>query len=364
MTEQDVLQYRLMSQHLSSNHFDSAAQAVACMGAVQAQDFSGAKWALAQRSRNLTNSAIDDAYNKGEILRTHILRPTWHFVTPQDIRWMLALTAPRVNVATSYYYREFNLDDVFFEKSNAVIAMAVRNGNYKTRKELNAILEEHGMGGSPQRLGLIIMRAELDAIICSGPMRGKQFTYALLDERAPHLPSLSTDEACAHLAERYFKSHGPATLKDFVWWSGLTTKDARRGIEAADYLTGEVVRDKTYWFDATLMKTSSMIDDMFLLQNYDEYIVSYNDRSILFDPRHIALLGPRTNPLFYNCMIFHGKIVGTWRQTIKAREVIVSWQLFNSSSTQIQAAHSAFKNYEAFIEMPVRYSELEYQTDK
>jgi hypothetical protein len=355
MKESEVLQYRLMSQHLGNASIKSPSQIVAWMGAVQAQDFNSAKWALAQRSNGLTSSAIDDAYNKGEILRTHILRPTWHFVVPEDIRWMLALTAPRVNAATSYYYREFGLDDAFFAKSNKVIAMAVQKGNYKSRKELGVILNDHGLGGSSQRLGLIVMRAELDAIICSGPTRGKQFTYALLDERVPPSGMISQGELCAKLAVKYFKSHGPATLRDFIWWSGLKAKDARLGIEAASAALKQVtVGTKTLWFDAMLLQSSSTPDDMFLLQNYDEYIVAYADRSKLLDPEHAAILGLRTNPLFYNCMVFEGKIVGVWERSITAHDVVVKWRLFDPTPTRVDAAHRAFKAYGEFLQKHVR----------
>jgi Winged helix DNA-binding domain len=275
---------------------------------------------------------------------------------------MLILTAPRINKTNGYYYRHLKLDEELFAKSNRVIATAVRGGQYKTRKELATLLETHNMGGSPQRLALIVMRAELDAIICSGPMRGKQFTYALLDERAVQAAPLTTKEALSRLAERYFRSHGPASLKDFVWWSGLSIQDARTGLELAKLnLQKEIVDGTTYWLDPLSMKAVVPIAErVFLLQNYDEYVVSYIDRSFLVNGTHLLQLGDRTNPLFYNCVIYGGYVIGVWKRTIRLKEVVISWKLFNPTKDQQDTLAEAFKRYESFLNLPIRYDNNGY----
>src|SRR5688572_22256001 len=247
--EANVVAERLRNHKLSSPVFKQPADVVRWMGAVQAQEFHAAKWALALRMRAATSASIADAYNHGEILRTHVMRPTWHFVTPEDIRWLLVLTAPRVNLRCGPNYRKYEVDDTVFKKARRVLVKVLQGGKHVTRAELKAALNRAGIDASDTvRMAHIMLRAELDALVCSGAMRGKQFTYALLDERAPANQTLSRDEALAELAKRYFTSHGPATMQDFVWWSGLRTADARRGIElAGDQLTTLKLPDAVYY---------------------------------------------------------------------------------------------------------------------
>src|SRR5882724_2266639 len=243
---------RIHNQHLSSTEFKKPADLVKWMGAVQAQDYYGAKWALAQRMKDATDETIEKAFANGDILRTHVMRPTWHFVTPADIRWLLKLTAPRVNAACSHNYRKFELDASVFKRTNKVLAGALRNGRQLTRQTLRTAVERAGIAADNLiRFIHILIRAELDEVICSGARKGKQFTYALLDERAPQTKTFTRDEALAELARRYFTSHGPATLQDFTWWSGLSAADARAGLDMVK--SGFIREDadaQTYWFAA------------------------------------------------------------------------------------------------------------------
>ena len=203
------------------------------LGAVQAQDYHGAKWALALRTRGVDSAALDRAFDAGAFLRTHVMRPTWHFVAPEDLRWLLALTGPRVHAVNAHPYRAFELDAPLFRRAHALLTRALRGGRSLTRLELATALEAGGIAARGQRLAYIVMHAEIDALVCSGPMRGKQHTYMLLEERVPPAPALARDEALATLARRYFTSHGPATAHDFAWWSGLTVADAREGVALA-----------------------------------------------------------------------------------------------------------------------------------
>src|SRR6266852_6469726 len=232
MINLDVAHRRLHNQHITRRTLETPQALVEWLGAVQAQDFAAAKWALGLRLQGVTDDDIEQAFTDGAILRTHVMRPTWHFVSPADIRWLLALTAPRVHAASAYYSRRLELDEVAFRSTNAVLANALQGGKQLTRDELASALQQAGIiTEGEQRVTHIMMRAELDGIICSGARRGKQFTYALLEERAPQARALERDEALAELTRRYFTSHGPATVQDFVWWSGLTTADARVGLE-------------------------------------------------------------------------------------------------------------------------------------
>jgi len=241
MTRVDLLAQRLHNQKLSSPDNRKPVDVVRWFGAVQSQDFEAAKWALALRMRSATNAAVEDAFNRGEIVRTHLMRPTWHFVAHDDIRWLLALTAPRVNLRCGPNYRKFELDAAVFKRSHRVLENALKNGKSLTRSELRKILNESGVAADDTiRLAHILIRAELDGIVCSGPRIGKQFTYALFEERASAAKKIDRDEALAKLTRRYFGSHGPAGLQDFAWWSGLSAAEAKRGLEL-------VARERQVW---------------------------------------------------------------------------------------------------------------------
>ena len=302
----DVVSQRLDNQKLSSSEFKKPADVVRWLGAVQAQDFNGAKWALALRMRAATDAAVEEAYNEGQILRTHLMRPTWHFVVPEDIRWLLQLTGPRVNVRCGPNYRKLELDNATFKRSNKTLTKALQGGKHLTRSALKNVLNHSGIAADDTvRMAHILVRAELDGVVCSGPRIGKQFTYALLEERTPATSSLTRDEALAKLTQRYFTSHGPATLQDFVWWSGLTVADARHGIELVDrHLRKQLIDEKAY-LSPQAMKTQKPKHSAHLLPAYDEYTVAYKDRQTIFARND--LLGP--------IVIVEGRVVGTWKRT-------------------------------------------------
>ena len=351
----DIIRHRLHNQLLSQIKFTQPSQVVAWLGAVQSQDYAGAKWALAQRTKGLTDSAIEQAFAKGEILRTHVLRPTWHFVTPLDIRWMLALTAPRIHALSSHYYRQLELDDAIFKHSNKILTKALRGGNQLTRAELTSLLQKNGIAGNELlRFTYLMVHAELDGVICSGARRGKQFTYALLDERAPHAKMLERDEALAELTKRYFISHGPATLRDFVWWSGLIVTDARKGIESVkSQFEQEDIEEKAYWFAApTSIKKSS--PTVHLLPDYDEYTVGYTDRTAIFDITHTGKLDARGSILAQYSIMIDGQVAGTWKRTIKKNEVLIELTPFSTlKDGQNQAIIATTQQYGKFLGLPV-----------
>jgi hypothetical protein len=233
MRPSDIPHARLHHQRLTSPRFKEPVDVVRWLGAVQAQEYAAAKWAIGQRMRRATDDAVERALSEGSILRTHVLRPTWHFVAPEDIRWMLELTGPRIKATIASYARNVSLDEVTFKRSQKVMERALRGGRHLTRSALRQTFQRAGIPTNGIRAVLMLMRAELDGLICSGPRAGKEFTYALLEERVPRSQPLTRDEALRELTRRYFTSRGPATLQDFVWWSGLTTADARSGIEMA-----------------------------------------------------------------------------------------------------------------------------------
>jgi hypothetical protein len=354
MIDPDILCRRLHNQRLSRVQFERVEEAVGWFGAVQAQDYGGAKWALAQRTGTATDVQLDSLFAEGVILRTHVMRPTWHFVLPHDIRWLLQLTAPRVNAASAYYYRKVELDDSVFWRSNHAQARALEGGKQLTRTELARVLERAGIQASGIRLAYLMMRAELDAVVCSGARRGKQFTYALLDERAPAAAVLDRDEALAELARRYFTSHGPALLQDYVWWSGLTVADARAGIEmAASHLVDEVMDGRRYWSARFASVGEDRSPIVHLLPNYDEYLIAYKEHSPAFDPSLFTDASAVDRVLAGHILVVAGRVMGGWRRLIEKGRVTVEVEpLAPLGAAQEEALHVEVERYSGFIGMP------------
>ena len=318
---------RLHNQRLGSSRFSKAVDVVRWLGAVQAQDFNAAKWALGLRMRNATDAVIEEAFNKAEILRTHVMRPTWHFVAPEDIRWLLQLTAPRVNLRAGPNYRKFELDAAVFKRSNKIFTKALQGGKHLTRLALKTLLNAAGIDANDRvRLAHILLRAELDGVICSGPRLGKQFTYALLEERAAAAKTLKRDEALAELTRRYFRSHAPATLQDFVWWSGLTVEDAKQGM--AEVGTPDSARTKQLSANST-----------HLLPAFDEYFVAYKDRQTSSGSLSAwDVLGPT--------FIIDGLAAGTWKRTTSGNvELNSSRALKQSEKLALKEAVNRYETY-------------------
>jgi hypothetical protein len=309
-----IARQRLVRTFLLGSPWSIARDVVRALGAVQAQDYDGAKWALSQRTSGVTDEAIEREFAAGSILRTHVLRPTWHFVDPIDIRWMLALTGPRVMQALASYDRKLELTPAVYRRSNAAIARALRDGAHLTRAELKAVLARARVGAlDVQRAAHLMVRAELDAVVCSGPRRGKQFTYALLDERVPAVAPLARDEALLELTRRYFRTRSPATARDFAWWSGLLRADVKRGLDLARHdLEVVTVDGDAYWSagaPVTRPKPSAH-----LLPNYDEFFIGYRDRSAI--ATRLGSVKPVTggNALIANVVVIDGQLVGGWRR--------------------------------------------------
>lgn len=311
---------RLHNQKLENADLDRPDEVVAWLGAVQAQEYAHAKWALALRLHDAKEGPLEAAFNDGAILRTHVMRPTWHFVRPEDILWIQALTGPRIHAANARRYRELELDEHVLRRSSDIIVEALAGGRFRTRPELGAVLERHSIPASGQRLSYIVMRAEIHGLICSGPRRGKQFTYALLSERAPSARMVPRDQALALLVRRYFTSHGPAQVSDFVWWSGLTAADTRAGLDMnRSHLVSETIAGKTYWQAASASIVETVSPRAIFLPDYDEYI-SYRDRTAIVEPGHAF---PATNAEFNAMIAMQGVIVGTWRRTLTRERALV-----------------------------------------
>ena len=354
MTRSDMAHHRLHSQRISAAPLKKPSDVVGWLVAVQAQDYAGAKWALGLRMQSVTDDDIEQVFADGSILRTHVMRPTWHFVTPEDIRWLLALTAPRVHAANAYQNRVLELDKAIFKHSNAALTKALRDGKQLTRAQLASVLQKAGIDASGLRLSHLIMSAELDGIICSGARRGKQFTYTLLDERVPATQTLNRDEALAELTRRYFRSHGPATEEDLMWWSGLTRGDVRSGLEMVKRrLAHDMIDGKTYWFAASTSSPNNS-QTAYFLPNYDEYVVGYTDRCAIFDSSHADKVDARNNPLFQHTIVINGQIAGTWKRILGKDAVTIETNLFaRLTNAENRAVAVAARRYGDFLGTPV-----------
>jgi hypothetical protein len=286
VTPQQITAWRLHRSGLIGEPWPDPGSAMRRLGANQAQDFGPAIWSIGQRVPSASEPELLAWFDAGHVLRTHVLRPTWHFVLPSEIRWLLGVTGPRVHAFNAYYYRQTGLDDeLLLRRCHDLIGNGLAGGRAQTRPEIAATLAEGGIQASGTRLSLILMHAELEQLICSGPRRGKQQTYALLAERAPEAVELARDDAVAELTLRYFGSRGPASAKDFAWWSSLTMAEIRHGIQLlGDELESRELDDITYYWHGALETPPELPPGtVHLLQPYDECVGSYSETKHLWD---------------------------------------------------------------------------------
>ena len=328
MTLPDISNYRLISQKIASADFTSAKEIVGWMGAMQAQDFNMAKWAVGVRLPGSTDQIIQSAIDNGQIIRTHLLRPTWHLVSPDDIYWMLELTAPQIKTALKARDKVLEIDQRIYSKSNDVIGNVLSGGNHLTRAELVDNLERAGIATDIYRISHFLLRAEIDGISCSGKTTTGKQTYALLAERVPETKKINLDEALARLARRYFTSHSPATLQDFTWWSGLPVTKSRHALEMvkSDFVA-EPIGGQTFWLTNSFSVPKPAVGVVHLLPAFDEFIISYKERTVsLAHENHTKAVS--SNGIFRPVVIINGQVAGLWKRTTKNKKVVVNTELF------------------------------------
>jgi hypothetical protein len=311
---------RLAAQRLTADALDDPAAVVAWLGAVQAQVFDEAKWSLGERTRSCTDADVEAAFARGDIVRTHLLRPTWHFAAAADVRWLLRLTRPRIHALNRYYKEQHGLDSKVLARGERLLARALEDGEQLTRPELTARLAAGGIEASGPRLAYVLMHAELEEVMCSGARLGKQHTYALVDHRVPPGPldDMPRERATEELVRRFFRSHGPATVKDFTAWSSLTAAEAKAALER---LNGELAveqdADGTTWYAGAQRPGAPRRDRRaFFIPTYDETIVGYQGlRTVPARP-----IGPGP---FERVAVVDGRAVGSWKRTLGPRRVTI-----------------------------------------
>ena len=348
----EVVRRRLHAQRLTGEPFATPAEAVAQLGAVQAQEYPEALWALGIRASDHDEAAVAAACDRGEILRTHVLRPTWHFVAAADLRWMLRLTGPRVLSKDAGRLRDLGLDAATLARVHELLAATLADGEPRTRRELAAALEAAGVDTSGQRIAHAIIHAELSGVLCSGPRRGAHHTYLPLDGRVPPAPERSREDDVAELVLRYFRSHGPATLRDFAWWSGLTIADAKAGLASAGArLVSELDERGTSWIAAARPPGGSPPArcGALLLGTYDETLVAYRDL------RTVGAGGAPGSALLPRPIVLDGRTIGSWRRRLARREVVVEMALeMRPDAAERAALQEAAERFGAFVGLPAR----------
>lgn len=351
MTTQDILAIRLHNQLMLQHRFVEPADVVRHLGAMQAQDFLGAMWSVGARLPGATEKTVEAAIQDGKIVRSWPMRGTLHFMAPEDLRWMIQLMAPRIMKKMAGRYRQIGLDDDVFAKSRNIIAHELKGGKQYTRAEMTETLEAGGIDTSGQKAYHIMIHTAMLGEVCIGPRKGKQPTFVLVDEWVPPTPELNHEQSLAQIVERYFIGHGPATIKDFMWWTGLTATEAKAGIAlSGSKLKKQVVKDTEYWMSSGVIDNAKAgaTSSALLLPGFDEYMLGYTDRSL-----QLGLASPYIKPkngVFDNTIVLDGAVVGVWRRTLKAREVIIVLNLFKDlTASQEKSIRQAAEKYAAYL---------------
>ncbi|MDR3653222.1 MAG: winged helix DNA-binding domain-containing protein [Paludibacter sp.] len=348
MTLSEISNLRIKNQQIEGLMHRSPKEIVSWFGAMQAQDFTMAKWAIGLRVLNSTEKTIEEAYNNGDILRTHLMRPTWHFVAADDINWMLELTAHRIKQQMNSNNKRLEMTDLIYSKSNKIIEKQLVECKNLTREELTEALKIEKINTNENRLSHILMRAELDRIICSGPLKGKKLTYSLLADRVNSIKTLNKDEALAELAKRYFTSHSPATLRDFIWWSGLSVANARHALELVkSNFISETINSETYWVTNSISMNKYSNPSIHLLPAFDEFLIGYTNREAalkLVDNRKII----SENGIFRPTIVAQGQVIGLWKKLAKKNKVMIELNLFQAYEDNIKI-ESEIIRYETYL---------------
>lgn len=356
----DVSRLRLRNQRIAGGRLRSPEEVVGWLAAVQSQEYALARWSVGMRAvgrggRPAVESEVERAIADGRILRTHVLRPTWHFILPRDIRPIMRLTAPRVRLHTARRNEQLGLDARQIARAFDLIVEALSGDRHMTRQELGQAIALGGVPVDGQRLAYIVIGAEMESLVASGAPHGAKQTYALLDERAPAAAAApyDGDATLADLTRRYFTSHGPATIADFTWWSSLTVAAARRGLAANHSSLERIAVDGTdhWWAGDTAAGPDDRSPTVHLLQGFDEYVVGYRS------PRTAITLnglGPATalsSPSWLHGVFLDGQLIGWWRRVPVKEGFRVETKLFRELSTREQSAlKAAVDRYSAFVE--------------
>ena len=359
MRIEEVAARRMRNSGLLTARFDAPEDVVAWHGAMQAQDWGPAKWSIGQRAKGLVDADVDAALAAGSIMRTHVLRPTWHVMARDDARWILALTGPRIQRGIEPRYGRLGLDPKTRARCERVVTRELERNGPMTREELGAALHRAKVDPEGQRLPHALMHCELEALICSGGLRGKQQTFALFDERVPAAKRpFDRDAALVELVCRYVRSHGPATPHDLAWWSSLTVADIKRALhDLGDEVSNETVDGLDLWTSAKEQRGAPSPRGVHLLQAYDETIVGYRPSRYAGDPRAAdakAAWLDRDTPS--GVVLSNGRLAGQWRRRTGSRGVGVEFHPYKGVRLATRELESAARRLGRFAGLPATVS--------
>lgn len=355
MNHRDIAHQRLISQHITYHKHETPLRVIESLGAVQAQDYGSALWAVGLRAMGATQAVVEAAIAHKEIVRTWPMRGTLHFVPAKDVRWMLELMTPRVLSGVAARERTLELTDGDFKKGFAVIERALQGGLPVLRSDLLQKINDSGIATANQRGYHIMWRAAQMGLICLGPMQGKQPTYVWLDAWLPPAKKLSREESLATIVSRYLKGHAPATVKDMMWWTGLPQRDILAGLAdvQTDFISEEI-DGVTYWMRPDQPSFNFDPNQVVLLPAFDEYLLGYRDRTAVINIDNLYRVVPGGNGVFLPTVVIGGQMVGLWKRAFKAKEVVISLIPFDRFTTkQLAAITKVGQAYGDFYGLPV-----------
>ncbi len=358
MTPREIVALRLVRQGIATpagGRGRSPGEAVAALGAVQGQDYPGSLWSVGLRCPGATEGSVERALAERAIVRTWLLRGTLHLLAPADLRWLLALLAARNLAGNAGRQRQLGLDDAVLARSERLAVRTLEGGRSLTRDSLYELLENAGIATSGQRGYHITWWLAQRGVLCFGPREGRQPTFVLLEEWVPPAPVLSREEALAELARRYFTSHGPATLADFVWWAGLKVADARAGLAAVSTGLAQASVNGTVHWMAEEMRDLPAGRSVHLLPGFDEYLLGYRNRGVALAPDHARRIVPGGNGMFLPTLVVDGRVRGAWKRVIAKGSVAVTASPFEVlGRAETGALAAAAERYGAFLGLPVK----------
>ncbi|MDN7245399.1 winged helix DNA-binding domain-containing protein [Planococcus shenhongbingii] len=346
---------RLAAQYIEGKKFQAAEDVVKWMGAMQGQNYPQALWAIGQRMESGMLAAVEQSLIEGKIIRTWPMRGTLHFIAPEDSKWLLSLTASRILASSKGRLKQLELDDKILQRSAEIFRASLSGGKRLSRPAMLKLLEASGIPTHSQRGYHILWHWSQCGLLCLGPVEGTQQTFVLLEEWAPHAKELAREEALLELAKRYFNSHGPATVHDFAWWSGLTMKEARAGLELAKpFLASQKQLEAEYWFSEEASFFSLPREPAIqLLPAFDEYLLGYKDRSSVLPMEYSGKVAPGKNGVFFPIIVENGQVVGTWKRELSRNSIVLEFDLFSPEYDLPPSWNQAALAFSSFLEMPI-----------
>jgi hypothetical protein len=349
---------RLVSQRIvASRRCERPEDVVRWMGAMQAQEYNQALWAIGSRLRAGTAESVVRAIEERRILRTWLMRGTIHFAPPEDVRRLLMLCAPRLAAAEARMAELLGLTDAHVARCGELLTAELSGDRRLTRPEVMRLFESAGIETGGQRGYHILVRLAKSALICLGPMQGKQQTFVLLDDWAPRAESreLSREQALASLAARFAVSRGPVTDQDLARWAGIPVTDARRGLAGADGLATRAFDGVEHWLAADAAGGAAPAAGRgraYLLAGFDEYFLGYKDRGAVIDPAHSAKIAPGANGVFKPMIVVGGQIAGTWARSVSGSRLTIALHPFAATRGLAEQVEPEVERYRSFLGLP------------